>query len=533
MDKRHGDWWRHAVIYQVYLHSFADSSGDGVGDLPGLYRRLPYLRDLGVDAVWLTPFYVSPLADGGYDITDHRDVDPVFGTLEDVDLVLGRAHDLGLRVIVDIVPNHTSSLHPWFKEALASEPGSQARDRYIFRPGRGLDRGEPPNDWESVFGGPAWTRAPARDGSPGEWYLHLFAPEQPDLNWQNPQVRAEYAAVLRFWLDRGVDGLRIDVAHGLVKDPTLRDAGATAQADPFRAVPVPYFDQDGVHEIYREWRKILDSYPGERIAVAEAWVNGLHRLARYVRPDELHQAFNFDFLRAGWDAAELRTVIDGSMAATTAVGAPPTWVLANHDVVRHPTRYGGGARGLRRARAAALLMLALPGSAYIYQGEELGLPEVTDLPNEVLQDPAWERSGYTNRGRDGARVPMPWGGEVPPFDFSEPGVEPWLPMPADWRSLTVAAQAAHPDSTYHLYRSALRIRRDHPALGDGDLAWLDAPDDVLLFAREPGLVCAVNLGAQPVAVPLGDSVLCATAPVRRSEAGWLLPADSAVWLGLA
>jgi len=516
-------WWRDAVIYQVYARSFADGNGDGIGDLSGIRQRLPYLRDLGVDAVWITPFYVSPMADGGYDVADYRDVDPLFGTLGDFDALRAEAHRLGLRVIVDVVPNHSSSAHPWFGEALAAAPGSAARDRYIFRPGRGTAGELPPNDWESVFGGPAWTRVTEPDGRPGEWYLHLFAPEQPDLNWNNPVVREEFLDILRFWLDRGVDGFRVDVAHGMVKQPELADAGFRGQIKLLGTEPLPYFDQDGVHEIHRVWRKVLDSYPGERIGVAEAWVPGSERLAGYVRPDELHQAFNFEFLTTDWDAAALRAVIDRSLAAMSAVGAPTTWVLSNHDVTRHVTRYGTGPTGLRRARAAALLTLALPGSAYLYQGEELGLPEVTDLPEEVLQDPVWERSGHTERGRDGCRVPMPWEGDEPPYGFGSGGS--WLPMPASWRSLTVAAQSDDPDSVLSLYQRALRIRRTHPALGDGSLEWLPSPEGTLVFRREPGFVCAVNLGDEPVTLPEYGELLCASG----SLSGTTLPGDTAAW----
>ncbi|MCB5180906.1 alpha-amylase family glycosyl hydrolase, partial [Streptomyces antimicrobicus] len=385
-------WWRDAVIYQVYVRSFADSDGDGVGDLRGVRERLPHLARLGVDAVWLTPFYVSPQADGGYDVADYRAVDPVFGDLSDADDLVRAAHGLGLKVIIDVVPNHTSDRHPWFLRALA-DPAR--RDRYVFRPGRGATGELPPNDWESVFGGPAWTRVPD-----GAWYLHLFAPEQPDLNWENAEVHEEFASVLRFWLDLGVDGFRVDVAHGMVKAAGLPDIGRGAQATLIGTEPLPFFDQDGVHEIHRAWRRLLDDYsavpgpdgtPRPRIGVAEAWAPSSERLALYVRPDELHQAFNFRFLTCPWDAAAMRTVIDESLAATASVGAPTTWVLSNHDVVRHRTRYGGGPRGLARARAAALLMLALPGSAYLYQGEELGLPEVTDLPDAVRQDPAFRR----------------------------------------------------------------------------------------------------------------------------------------------
>ncbi|WP_043260732.1 alpha-amylase family glycosyl hydrolase, partial [Streptomyces sp. e14] len=366
------EWWRDAVIYQVYPRSFADGNGDGMGDLPGIRARLPYLRKLGVDAVWLSPFYASPQADAGYDVTDYRAVDPMFGTLTDADDLVREAHALGLRVIVDLVPNHCSDQHEWFKQALREGPGSPLRERFHFRPGKGANGELPPNDWESIFGGPAWTRV-----ADGEWYLHLFAPEQPDFNWDHPAVHDEFRSILRFWLDLGIDGFRIDVAHGLVKAEGLPDIGHDEQVKLLGTQAVPYFDQDGVHEIYRSWRRILDEYTGERIAVAEAWTPTVERSALYLRPDELHQAFNFSYLTTGWNAADLREVIDRSLQAMNAVHAPATWVLSNHDVVRHSTRLAEGdpARGLRRARAATLLMLALPGSAYLYQGEELGLPE--------------------------------------------------------------------------------------------------------------------------------------------------------------
>ncbi|MFJ9934540.1 glycoside hydrolase family 13 protein [Streptomyces virginiae] len=520
-----GDWWRDAVIYQVYVRSFADSDGDGIGDLRGVRSRLPHLARLGVDAVWLTPFYVSPQADGGYDVADYRAVDPLFGDLADADELVRAAHELGLRVIVDVVPNHTSEQHPWFRAALAAEPG--ARERYLFRRGRGADGSLPPNDWESIFGGPAWTRV-----ADGEWYLHLFAPEQPDLDWTHPEVTAEFDSVLRFWLDLGVDGFRIDVAHGMVKADGLPDIGRGAQATLIGAEPLPFFDQDGVHEIHRSWRRLLDSYEGARIGVAEAWAPSSERLALYVRPDELHQAFNFRFLNCPWDPAAMRTVIDESLSATTAVGAPTTWVLSNHDVVRHVTRYGGGPRGLARARAAAMLMLSLPGSAYLYQGEELGLPEVSDLPPASRQDPAFRRGrrqqipvpagapapgpgpaapgiiaprpgepptrpqaaasnrpeAQTGAGpqaetgagagpdlltapeaegqdglRDGCRVPIPWAGAEPPYGFGPAGS--WLPQPPEWAGLSVAAQTGDPHSTLELYRAALELRRAMPGLG--------------------------------------------------------------------
>ncbi|MFJ4624108.1 glycoside hydrolase family 13 protein [Streptomyces sp. NPDC088812] len=536
------EWWRDAVIYQVYPRSFADSNGDGEGDLEGVRTRLPYLRELGVDAVWLSPFYVSPQADGGYDVADYRAVDPMFGTLLDADAVIRDAHALGLRVIVDVVPNHCSDQHDWFRRALREGPGSPLRERFHFRPGRGTDGGEPPNDWESVFGGPAWTRTTNPDGTPGEWYLHLFAPEQPDFNWDSPAVRDEFRSVLRFWLDMGVDGFRIDVAHGLVKAAGLPDLGHREQLKLLGNQALPFFDQDGVHEIYRSWREILDEYPGPRIGVAEAWTPSAERTAFYLRADELHQAFNFHYLGTGWDAGALRATIDESLDAMRTVGAPSTWVLSNHDVVRHATRLSDGdpGRGLRRARAATLLMLALPGSAYVYQGEELGLPEVTDLPDEVRQDPSFFRDNGQDGLRDGCRVPIPWSGTEPPYGFGPVGGPAWLPQPASWADLSVEAQSGDPDSTLELYRSALALRRDHAALGAGDrVEWLDAPEGVLVFrrsSRRPGsepyrsdLVCTVNTTDAPVRLPSPGRILLSSDASVDAADEVELPADCTVW----
>ncbi|MEF3115246.1 glycoside hydrolase family 13 protein [Streptomyces chrestomyceticus] len=515
-------WWRDAVIYQVYPRSFADGDGDGMGDLPGIRTRLPYLKDLGVDAVWLSPFYSSPQADAGYDVADYRVIDPAFGTLADAEAVIRDAHGLGLRIIVDVVPNHCSDQHAWFRQALDEGPGSTLRDRFHFRKGRGENGELPPNDWESVFGGPAWTRV-----ADGEWYLHLFAPEQPDFNWDSPAVQDEFRSILRFWLDLGVDGFRIDVAHGLVKAPGLPDMGRTGQLKLLGNQVLPFFDQDGVHEIYRSWRRVLDEYAGDRIGVAEAWTPSADRTALYLRPDELHQAFNFHYLNTDWDAAALRTVIDASLDAMRPVGAPTTWVLSNHDVVRHATRLGGGAR---RARAAALLMLALPGSAYVYQGEELGLPEVTDLPDEVRQDPAFFRGDGQDGLRDGCRVPIPWSGDTAPYGFGTGGS--WLPQPPEWAGLSVAAQTGDPASMLELYRTALRLRRTHPGLGAGDqVEWLDAPEGVLAFRRPGGFVCTVNTTPTPVRVPsqAGWRPLLSSAELRTVDDEPILPADSAVW----
>ncbi|MFI9642020.1 glycoside hydrolase family 13 protein [Micromonospora sp. NPDC051925] len=527
------DWWRSAVVYQVYVRSFADANGDGVGDLQGIRQRLPYLRDLGVDALWLTPFYTSPQIDAGYDVADYRDVDPLFGTLADFDAMIADAHTLGLRIIVDLVPNHTSSAHPWFTAALAAAPGSPERARYLFADGKGTHGELPPNDWESIFGGPAWTRLPD-----GQWYLHLFDPAQPDLNWRHPEVRSEFADVLRFWLDRGVDGFRIDVAHGMIKADGLPDVGFNSmttgrrQSELLGKGRLPYFDQDEVHDIYRAWRPILDSYPGGRMAVAEAWAETPQRLARYIGPDELHQAFSFDFLDATWSADSFRKVIDTALAESTIVGAPTTWVLSNHDRQRHVTRYGDGEIGLRRARAAALLMLALPGSTYLYQGEELGLPEVLDLPDALRQDPAFLRTGES---RDGCRVPIPWSGELAPYGFGPEGSAlSWLPAPATWRALSVAAQTGTPGSTLELYRAALRVRHEHPALAAtaAEVVWLETGPGVLAFRRSldgTALTCVVNLSGAPVRVDGYGQPVVASADLTAQDAGHVLPVDAAAW----
>jgi alpha-glucosidase len=519
-------WWATAVFYQIYPRSFADGNGDGTGDLRGVRDRLDYLQKLGVDALWLSPFYRSPMADGGYDVSDPCDVDPLFGTLADFDALLSDAHQRGLRVTIDLVPNHLSAQHPWFVEALAAPPGSAARDRFIFRPGRGADGADPPNNWPSVFGGPAWTRV-----ADGEWYLHLFAPEQPDLNWDNPEVPAEFERIMRFWLDRGVDGFRIDVAHAMAKEPGLPDLDPSVLPAAQAGATMPSlrdlrWDRDGVHAYHRMFRKVLDAYPDQRMAVGEAWVADPERLARYVRPDELNLAFNFELTETRWDAGEMRAAITRSMAAMAEVGAPCTWALANHDVPRIVTRFGGGSQGVARARAAALMQLSLPGVPYIYNGDELGLPNA-ELPDWALQDPTWERSGHTARGRDAERVPLPWRGSRPPFGFTT-AAQSWLPIPADWGALTVAAQDGDPDSTLSLYHAAIALRRSLPDLTGTEFEWMPAPADVLpeqcLSFRRGSMIVLLNAGEVAVPRPDGE-LLLSSGPV-----GAEIPPATCIWV---
>ncbi|SEH72994.1 alpha-glucosidase [Mycolicibacterium rutilum] len=521
MDSR---WWSHALFYQVYPRSFRDSDSDGVGDLDGVSAGLDYLESLGVDAIWLNPVMVSPMADHGYDVADPRDIDPLFGDLAAMDRLVEAAHARGIKVTMDLVPNHTSSAHPWFQAALAAAPGSAERERYIFRDGAGPDGSRPPNNWLSIFGGPAWTRVTEPDGSPGQWYLHLFDAEQPDLNWDNPEVFADLETTLRFWLDRGVDGFRIDVAHGMAKPPGLPDM-PTAKPEMLLAEmdDDPRFNHDGVHDIHRAIRRVFDDYPCA-VAIGEVWVYDSEQFSRYVRPDELHLGFNFRLVRADFDARDIRSAIENSLAAVDLVDAVPTWTLANHDVERPPTRYGGGTAGLARARAMALVMLALPGAVFLYNGEELGLPNVDDLPDEALQDPVWERSGHTRRGRDGCRIPMPWSGETPPFGFSD-HPDTWLPMPPEWAALTVEKQLADPASTLAFYRRAIGLRRAREEFSGSAVEWLDSPTDVLVFHRSGGLVCVLNAGAVPIPLPEGE-VLLASGPVLDGT----LPPDTAAWL---
>ncbi len=555
------EWWRTAVIYQIYPRSFADDDGNGIGDLAGITKRLPSLAELGIDAIWLSPFFRSPQRDAGYDVSNYCDVDPLFGTLADFDHLLETAHGLGLKVIADMVPNHTSSDHEWFQAALAAPEGSPERDRYMFREGKGPNGDLPPNNWESVFGGSMWERTTNADGTPGQWYLHIFDKSQPDLNWENPWVREQFYDILRFWLDRGVDGFRVDVAHGMIKADGLPDytppadgasmGGAQVPSDVAPLEPIiqdsppdpPYWGQEGVHDIWRGWHKVLAEYPGDRVLCAEAWVDPLEKVALWVRPDEMSQAFNFAYMFTDWKAPALKRVITESIKAFAEVGAPATWVLSNHDVVRHASRLslpkdappqGAGigpktpvkpdpVLGLRRARAATSLMLALPGSAYLYQGEELGLPEDMELPDSARQDPTWFRTNGEKYGRDGCRVPIPWESDRPAFGFNETG-ESWLPQPDEWAQYARDAQVGVPGSTLELYRAALALRSEH-GLGSGALTWIKGYDKKVVAFRNGDVTVLANLGKIAVELPVGE-VLLASDDVT----GGALPRDTTVWL---
>ncbi|MEI6649276.1 MAG: glycoside hydrolase family 13 protein [Actinomycetes bacterium] len=541
-------WWRDAVTYQIYIRSFADANGDGKGDVEGIRSKLPYLKKLGIDAIWITPWYPSPQHDHGYDVADYMNIEPDYGTLAQAEQLIREAHELGIKFIVDIVPNHSSDQHAWFQEALRAAPGSAERNRYIFREGKGENGELPPNNWQAVFGGPAWHRVNESDGSAGQWYLHLFAVEQPDLNWENPEVRGHFEEVLKFWLDRGVDGFRIDVAHGMIKEQGLPDI--TTDPELLKVQKMPYWDQDGVHEIYRAWRKILDSYPGDRMAVAEAWVSP-ESLPLYLRNDELANSFNFTFLDSKWDRKILKKNIKTSIKNLKGIDAPSSWVFNNHDVTRSVTRFdlglkGGGVgtikerfgktkkfnpeRGVKRARAGAMLMLALPGGAYVYQGEELGLPEVVDIPKDRLTDPRWKMSGYTDPGRDGCRVPLPWGSvEAGSFGFSTNSAlgssDSWLPQPSWWGKYGADAQENDPQSTLNIYRKALEIRKSESGLGDGKLKWIDLGKDVLAFSRPGDFLCIVNFGDE-MKLPKGAEILHSSSPIEGNK----IPTDTTVWL---
>jgi alpha-glucosidase len=548
LAKPGSQWWRSGVIYQIYPRSFADSNGDGLGDLKGITSRLDSLANLGIDAIWLSPFYSSPQKDAGYDVSNYVDVDPLFGTLADFDELLDKAHSLGLRVMIDLVPNHSSDQHNWFQKALASEPGSTERAFYHFKDGKGDGGQLPPNNWVSMFGGPAWTRVTEKDGKPGQWFVHLFDSSQPDLNWANPDVQREFENILRFWLDRGVDGFRVDQPHAMAKAPGLPDHPYVEEAGAGfiegRENPPMWF-QEEVHEIFRNWRKILESYPGDRAMCGEAYVYPLSKMANWVRPDEFHQTFNFRFLDAGWDPKRLVEAINESFVAFDGVGAPSTWVLNNHDVIRHASRFGGdygratasdgvgvnqpqpdAKLGLKIAKGATLFMLGLPGAGYLFQGEELGLPEHTTLENKYRQDPTFARTNGQRVGRDGCRIPLPWVPEGNSSGFSESG-KSWLPQPSSYKELARSIQEKNPESTLSFYKTALGLRKQL-GLGEGSFGWLAGHQGPETLGYEnSGVKVLYNFGVQPVDLSSFE-ILISSQPLSgkqlaNNQCAWIKP----------
>ena len=548
LAKPGSQWWRSGVIYQIYPRSFADSNGDGLGDLKGITSRLDSLSALGIDAIWLSPFYSSPQKDGGYDVSNYVDVDSIFGTLSDFDDLLEKAHGLGIRVMIDLVPNHSSDQHAWFQRALAAKPGSPERAFYHFKDGLGENGELPPNNWVSMFGGPAWTRVTESDGKPGQWFVHLFDSSQPDFNWANPEVQLEFENILKFWLDRGVDGFRVDQPHAMAKaeglpdHPYLKEAGAgfiEGRENP------PMWFQEEVHEIFRKWRKILEGYPGERAMCGEAYVYPLSLMAKWVRSDEFHQTFNFRFLDAGWDSKKLFDAINESFEAFDGVGAPSTWVLNNHDVIRHASRFGGDygratasdgigsgqpqpdpILGLQIAKGATLFMLGLPGASYLYQGEELGLPEHTTLEDKYRQDPTFARTNGARVGRDGCRIPLPWEPEGDSSGFSESG-KSWLPQPASYKELARSIQEKNPESTLSFYKTALDLRKQL-GLGEGSFSWIAGHQGPETLGYEnSGVKVIYNFGAQPVDLSTFE-ILLSSQPLSgkqlaTNQCAWIKP----------
>ena len=559
VTKDNAEWWRSAVIYQIYPRSFADGNGDGMGDLKGVTDRLESLAELGIDAIWFSPFFKSPQKDAGYDVSDYKDIDPLFGTLADFDVMLAKATKLGIKIIVDLVPNHSSDQHALFQAALKAAPGSKEREMYIFRDGKGWRGRKEPNNWKSVFGGNAWSRVVEPNGKKGQWYLHIFDSSQPDFNWDNPAVVEYFDGVLRFWLDRGVAGFRIDVAHGMKKRKGLPDTKKSSTemggAKPESEMTIaeleeqnPFWGQPEVHEINKRWRKILDEYD-DRVMCGEAWIMPLERMASWVGPGEYHQTFNFGYMFADWKKEAQRKSINESLEAFGKVGAPSTWVFSNHDVIRHVSRFGmvngvpqgdgigpkgeqpDEAIGLRKGRAATAFMLGLPGGAYLYQGEELGLPEHTTLDGKYRQDPTWFRTKGKRVGRDGCRVPLPWeAGANESNGFSTAGGDGWLPQPESYKRYARNLQVGQAGSTLELYKRLLNVRKQYD-LGAGDFAWaLEFENENSLAYVNKGVLVLANFEGHPVTLPAGE-ILATTQHDLRVEGE--LERDQTVWIKLS
>jgi alpha-glucosidase len=538
------DWWRQAVIYQIYPRSFKDFNGDGLGDIKGITSSIKYLESLSIDAIWLSPFYPSALADGGYDVDDYRDVDPKLGTLADFDEMLNELHKVGIRVFVDIVPNHSSNRHIWFKEAINSEPGSVTRNRYIFRDGKGINGELPPTNWISHFAPSAWSHESTQGGKSNQWYCHLFAPEQPDFNWDNSEVEEEFLTTLKFWADRGVDGFRIDVAHMMKKDLSepLKDVPEPVTLDSKVAGNEVLFDREEVHEVFKTWRKLFNQYNPPRVAVAEAWAKP-ENVHRYASPDELGQAFNFDLLLADFDAQTYLEIVTRNISAAKKYGSSSTWVFSNHDQVRPATRYGlpigtdlvafknsNGTsapydvkRGINASIAAQMFALALPGCTYIYQGEELGLPEALEIPEDQIQDPQYLRNHKIDKGRDGCRVPLPWSSDGPSFGFGSGGAH--LPQPDFFGEFSVTAESGVENSPLEIFRKALALRKD--LITSEELTWHETEEsDLLHFSRPNGWHCLTNFGQSPVAMPAGLALIHSSQPILGGE----IAGATTVWL---
>ncbi len=538
-------WWRDSVIYQLYVRSFTDSDGDGVGDLDGITARLDHIAALGVDGLWLNPCYPSPNRDGGYDVADYTDIDARYGGLAAFERLRDAAHAHGLKVLMDLVPNHCSADHAWFRQAVAADPGSAERARFIFRDGRGPDGSEPPNNWQSTFGGPAWTRLTAPDGTPEQWYLHSFDTSQPDFDWSDPEVGDMFEDVLRLWFDRGIDGFRIDVAYAMVKHPDLPDLDDPDGDNPYS------WNQPGVHEIFRRWRRVADSYGRDLTLLGEVWLPAAEA-ADYIRPGELNQVFYFDLLQQPFDAAAFRRSIGEALDGLKQAEGVPAWTLNSHDVHRAVTRYGltvpepprttdinalrtrargavNTALGIARAKAALLLLLALPGSVYLYQGEELGLPEVQELPDEARQDPIWERSGHTEHGRDGSRVPLPWTAAAEGnfgFSTARPTAPAWLPQPAWFADFAIDAEAADPASVLAFYRQALSARRGLDR--DAPTEWLDLRRDDAIALRRGDHVCVTVFDGPPLEPPADWGRLVISSEGAAVETS-VVAANTTVW----
>ncbi len=563
-EMQNPDWWRSAVIYQIYPRSFADANHDGSGDIQGVIQNIDYLVELGVDAIWFSPWFPSPDKDGGYDVADYCDIKPEFGTLADAKELIEKAHSVGIKVIIDIVPNHCSDEHEWFQRAKKTAPPSADWDYFHVIEGR--PGGLPPNDWKSLFGGSAWEEIIHDGTATGFYYLHIFDKGQPDLNWENPKIHAEFDKILRFWFDLGIDGFRVDVAHGLYKAAGYPEhAGEEEVRDDTGGLldvrPLPFFDQPEVHPVYRRWRSIADEYSPARMFVAEAWVPTVERLSKYLRADELHSGFNFGFLMAGWDYWGLRTNIENSLKDMATLAIPTTWVVENHDVPRIVTRFGVDTklvhhadsgdptdkdsshyipnsaeldRGRNRSRAMAMLLAALPGSMYLYQGQELGLDEVRDLPDELRQDPVFKNTETHAKGRDGCRVPLPWTRSGLNLGFNQSTQHPWLPMPSSWDGLSVEAQSADESSVLRHHQTTLQIRKQlQLGLGELEMRTDLAAEGVLAFLRQTPvgtyLVC-VNLTGQTQDIPVAE-VLHSSEPFISAELQeGSLAADAAVWL---